>query len=93
MTNENAKVTRVEVVNGDMLSVTTDRPDFDFESIIPGYLNGSEGRFNTWDMSLDIKPGDEITPDGEIIEGSVRGETEATELSGPLARWDAKLDE
>ena len=89
--NENAKVTRVEVVNGDMLSVTTDSPDFGFESV-SGYLNGSGSRFNTWDMSLDIKPGDEITPDGEIVEGAERGATEATEISGPVARWDSKLD-
>lgn len=89
---KNATVLKVELVNGSMLTVTTDAPEFDF-SVIRGHLNGSDGRFNTWDTDLDIKPGDEITEDGEIIEGADRGGVDETELSGPVARWDHKLDE
>ena len=96
-TNETktAKITRIELVNGSMLSFTLALPagmyveQFDIETAIGGILNSSTDRkastglVNSYNESTDLKVGDEITADGEVIEASeAQGQIEATELKG-----------
>ena len=75
MTTTNAKITRIELVNGSMLSFTLDLPKgtcaYDFTDGLPDVLNevteGSKGFVNSFATETDLKVGDEITPDGDIV--------------------------
>lgn len=79
MNKTNAKITRIELVNGSMLSFTLDLPKgtcaYDFTAGIPDVLNevteGSKGFVNSFATETDLKVGDEITQDGEIIAAAV----------------------
>ena len=85
----NATITKIELVNGSSLSFTLALPagrhehDFDL-SALGGELNtimdGSTLVFNTFETETDLAAGDQITPEGDIIEGNTEQPIEATEL-------------
>lgn len=86
----NARITRIELVNGSMLSFTLLLPGgtyaCEFQDAIGDVLNevteGSQGYINSFATETDLQVGDEITPDGEIIPAAVAsGKIEATTLN------------
>lgn len=92
----NAKITRIERVDGSMLSFHLALPKGadteDFSEVIGDVLNcitdeDGTGLVNSFATETDLKVGDEITPDGEIIEcqtaEGVIEETKTPERDGP----------
>lgn len=88
-TNTNARITRIELVNGSMLSFTLALPKgtyaYEFSEAIGDVLNemteGSQGFVNSFAEETELKVGDEITPAGEIISVGVEAKIEATILN------------
>lgn len=86
----NAKIKRIELVNGSMISLTIILPaatDYveDFAPACGDVLNtaqkGREGYVNLLSDETDLQVGDEITPTGEIIKAAVpQGRIENTQL-------------
>lgn len=93
METTTAKITKIELVNGCMLSFEVALPAgkkieaFDIEAIFGSVLNsstrGSTGFFNVSEEETTLKVGDEITTDGEVIEAAeASGKIEIVELKG-----------
>ena len=81
-----ATITKIELVNGSMLTFNfkfsegASLNDFDMASVIEGYLNEGGGAVNSYLTETELKPGDVITEDGEIIEGNGDAAIEETYL-------------
>lgn len=84
-----AKITKIELVDGCMLSFALDLPAGssaeDFSEAIGDVLNclteGSVGLVNSFACETDLKVGDELTDEGGVIECSAaEGEIEHTSL-------------
>ncbi len=85
MNNTNARITRIELVNGSMLTFTLALPANtiaeDFSEAIGDVLNCFGNEVNSFATETDLKVGDEITPDGEIVSGVGDAKIETTVLN------------
>lgn len=105
METTTAKITKIELVNGVMLSFEVALPAgkkieaFDIETAVDARIlnsstRGSTGFFNISEEETTLKVGDEITIDGEVIEAATAGgKIEAVELKGKESDYRAAYAE